>query len=201
MGKAAASLCAHTTLGGCHGQAPPRRHACAVRLRAHWTIYTSGMSPGRLGSSDPCNAPSARPPPCLGPGLPRAPAQHYQQARSEDKELPLGPTDGIILGTTQRTGREGAQIICHPFLHRHAKRRRNKDQRPFRGWRGSTERKILLPKGSWGRNPLGATVSIPLIAPLGDAPTRRPRGSAGAAGQRGQCLQLWAAQNAQDDFC
>lgn len=104
-------------------------HPCTIRPPAPWAIYTPGMSPGWLGSKDPCGTLSPQPWPHLSPGLPRRPAQRYQQAHSEDKAPPLGPTNGIILGTTQKDRMGWGTGVCHPVLHQHAPQEQNKDQR------------------------------------------------------------------------
>lgn len=94
------------------------------------------------------------------PGLPWGPrtAQRYQQARCEDKGPQPGPTNGVILGTTQaRTG--WAQAICHPLLHQHMNQVLN-------GGRHPSEVRRTVPRRWLGRNLLRATVSVPLVPPL-----------------------------------
>lgn len=145
-------------------------HACTIRPPAPRAIYTPGMSPGWLGSKDPCAALSPQLPPHLSPGLPRRPAQRYQQAHSEDKAPPLGPTNGIILGTTQKDRMGWGTGVCHP-VHQHAPQEQNKDQRSC----GET----MLPEGSWGRNALRVIISIPFLAPLGSPSVHRPRRGTG----------------------
>lgn len=72
------------------------------------------------GKQRPLLAFSPQPQPHLSPGLPRRPALRYQQAHFKDKEPPLGPTNGIILGTTQKDRMGWGTGSCHPVLHQHS---------------------------------------------------------------------------------
>lgn len=111
-------------------------HACTRRPPARQTIYTPGMSLGPQEAKTPSRS---RPLPCLGPGHLRSPTQGYHQA-PQDKEPPLGPTNGIILGTTQkdRLGwRPGSSVIL-AFINTQNKNG-TKTSACVKGWRGSAE--------------------------------------------------------------
>lgn len=60
-----------------------------------WNVTSLAGKQRPLSCTEPAATPSH-------PGLSRGPAQRYQTSRSTDKEPQLGPTNGIILGTTQK---------------------------------------------------------------------------------------------------
>lgn len=96
--KATAGLCALDSVG-VRDQAPPptsHSHTQASNLQ---TIYTPGMSPGWLGSQSPLNAPLPQLP-RLTRGFREDQLSVISRPTPEIRRLP-GPTNGIILGTTQ----------------------------------------------------------------------------------------------------
>lgn len=142
----------HTVPGGVQDQAPPAHLPIGLEPPdyLHY-LYSEGHQAD--GKQTPCDGHP------VSPGF--APRQRYQQARCRDKEPPLGPTNGVSLGTTQKGRWDAAQAICHPFLHRHAQHGANEGQ----GLLGALERRHRAgnrpPQGRLGRGVLRATIPSP----------------------------------------
>lgn len=116
--------------------------------------------------------------PRLSPGLPRRPAQRYRRAHSEDKEPPLGPTNGIILGTTQRDRMGWGTGVCHPVLHQQATQRRTKASAGLE--------KPSSPKA------IGGEICSEWLFPSPWQPLRTTHPPTGHGGTQGGGAKLWA---------
>lgn len=104
--------------------------------------------------------------------------QGYQQARCEDKEPPLGPTNGVFLGTTQKDRMGWAPAICQPFPHRRTQQGANKGQ----DLPGGLERrhragKPPSPRAAGKEGAQSNDYFQPLRAPLGDRPPQERCGA------------------------
>lgn len=134
-------------------QAPP--------LTSH--LHTQALSPpdylyswnvtSLAGKQRPlsCTKPAATP---SHPGLPRGPTRRYQTSRPKDKEPQLGPTNGIILGTTQdRMGWGPGPSVSLSFIST-LNEGQIKDQHLTKGWK-------TTPPKALGRNLPRVTIPSP----------------------------------------
>ena len=162
------------------GRARPRhrRHTCTLRLRAQGLFIPLGRH------QDPCTIQAPGRP--VSSGLRREPAQCYQRVDSKDKESPLGPTNGVILGTTQKDrcgwGLRSPVILSFSSTLNEGQ---TKTSACLEGQRGP-----VLPEGhspGWwlGRDVLRGTVSTPSWPPPSSPadlpPTGRDVGSGGGS--------------------
>lgn len=143
--------------------APPPTSHLHTQASSPRTIYTPE------GHRDPCTVLA---PGRLSLGLQWAPAPCYRRADSADKVSLLGPTNGVILGTTQkdRRGRGLGSPVILSFISTLSEGRTKTSAR-LGGWRSPVQPEGRSP-GRWlGRSVLRVTVPPPLGRPTPSLPT------------------------------
>lgn len=97
------------------------------------------------------------------PGASERPHSALSASPSEDKEPPLGPTNGIILGTTQkdRTGWRPGSSVIPSLINTQNKNGTKTRARLGGGGRRLHRGEYQPPKGTWERNLLRTTLLPP----------------------------------------